>query len=457
MQPDLRRIRRDLSLRVGVFVAAVLLAFALAVDAVVSHARRQLQRRQLQQLAATAAAELPLLRHEHEERDHAGPAGEGHHGAEGHHGDNARPGALDFPLAGGRLSAESVEADQRILWFNAQLELLQEAGEYRPAVAELPPSSARERSQWLPLGDGLALWQPVPLRRAEAGAPRVLGYVAVALADQASARELGRLRRGLLIGGLVASVVAFAGGRRLVAASLEPTRRQVDQLIRFTADASHELRHPLTAIRAQIGSLRHRGALQGLPPAVAGTLAQIDQTSDRMARLLDDLLLLSRSDRTLADAPPQATFPLEELVDDLIQLHHSEAEAAGVRLVSAIEGPLPLPVRGRPERLWRLLENLLANALRFSPPAGIVSVGLARQGRMAQLWVDDQGPGIPPDQRRLAFERFWQADASRSGADHHGLGLAIADAIAREHGGRLQVLDAPGGGCRLLLELPLLS
>lgn len=449
MQPDLRRTRRDLSLRVGLFVAAVLLVFAVAADAVVSHARSQLQRRQLQQLAATASAELPLLRHEHEERDHASPAGEGHQGAE------ARHGGPDVPLAAGLLSAESVDADQRILWFNEQLELLQESGEYRPAAAVLPPPSARERSHWLPLGDGLALWQPVPLRTAAAGGRRFLGYVAVALADQASAQELGRLRRGLLIGGLVASVVAFVGGRWLVAASLEPTRRQVDQLIRFTADASHELRHPLTALRAQIGSLRHRGALQGLPPAVAGTLDRIDQTTARMARLLDDLLLLSRSDRTVADAPPQAAFPLEELVDDLIQLHHSEAEAAGVRLVSAIQGSSPLPVQGRPERLWRLLENLLSNALRFSPPGGTVSVGLARQGRTAQLWVDDQGPGIPPDQRRLVFERFWQADASRSGADHHGLGLAIAEAIAREHGGRLQVLDAPGGGCRLLLELPL--
>jgi signal transduction histidine kinase len=111
-------------------------------------------------------------------------------------------------------------------------------------------------------------------------------------------------------------------------------------------------------------------------------------------------------------------------------------------------------VLGHPERLRRLLENLLANALRFSPPGGTVTLGLALRRARVELWVDDQGPGIPEPQRRQVFERFWQADPSRCEAEHHGLGLSIAQAIAQAHHGRLLALAAPGGGARLLLELP---
>jgi signal transduction histidine kinase len=84
-----------------------------------------------------------------------------------------------------------------------------------------------------------------------------------------------------------------------------------------------------------------------------------------------------------------------------------------------------------------------------------VTVGITRQQEKAVLWVDDEGPGIPPEQRSQVFDRFWQADDARSHPDHHGLGLSIAQAIAQAHGGRLQACDAPTGGCRMLLDLPL--
>ena len=162
-------------------------------------------------------------------------------------------------------------------------------------------------------------------------------------------------------------------------------------------------------------------------------MLQIDQTSARMGLLLDDLLLLTRFDRAIDDRPSMETFPLEELVEDLLDLHQAEAAAAGVRLQARIEATVP--VRGSAERLRRLLENLLNNALRFSPAGGTVTVGLRRQRGLAQLWVEDQGPGIAPELRGQVFERFWQADPSRGGVEHHGLGLAIARAIALAHGG----------------------
>jgi two-component system OmpR family sensor kinase len=239
----------------------------------------------------------------------------------------------------------------------------------------------------------------------------------------------------------------------MVATSLQPVQRQIERLIAFTADASHELRQPLTAIRALIGSLRHGEWLVGTPPELGQKLAQIDQTSARMGVLVDDLLLLTRFDRAIDDRPSTETFPLADLVEDLIDLHQAEAESAGVRLQAQIEAPAL--VRGSPERLRRLIENLLSNALRFSPPGGTVTLGLRHLKGLARLWVADQGPGIPPHQRDRVFERFWQADAARAGAEHHGLGLSIAQAIAQAHGGQLRAEEASGGGCRMVLELPL--
>jgi two-component system OmpR family sensor kinase len=247
--------------------------------------------------------------------------------------------------------------------------------------------------------------------------------------------------------------VAFAGSQWMVAASLRPIRRQIERLIRFTADASHELRHPLTAVRALIGSLRHGGSLEACPPLVPQKLVMIDQAAARMGSLLDDLLLLTRSDRAIDDRSAMRRFPLEDLVEDLLDLHQDQAVALGLTLRGDIRDSAV--VLGHPERLRRLLENLLVNALRFSPPGGTVTVGLAARGSLIQLWVDDQGPGIPAEQRRQVFERFWQADPSRSEMEHHGLGLSIAQAIAEAHRGELIALAAPGGGARLLLELPL--
>ena len=108
-----------------------------------------------------------------------------------------------------------------------------------------------------------------------------------------------------------------------------------------------------------------------------------------------------------------------------------------------------------PGRLKQLIVNLLVNAIRFSPMGGTVTVGLRSTGRWAEVWVDDEGPGIPKEERDQVFERFWQGDKARSRAGHFGLGLAMARAIAESHGGQIMALSKPNPGCRMLLRLPL--
>ena len=435
MRPDLRATRRTLTLRYGAFVTAVLLVFALGVYGQVRRSSQELLRRQAQQLAATAAAELPLLHHEIDEARTAAP-----------------PRRLEAMPGAGEANGLSLR-HHRIDWLDDELRPLQASGDFQPLGAMRPPAGDRLRAQWLPLSNGVAFWRPVLGPKGRSGAATLHGFVVVALATASTDAELHRLRQGLWIGALLAALTAFAGSQRMVAASLEPIQRQIERLIAFTADASHELRQPLTALRALIGSLRHGEALRGAPPELRRKLVQIDQTSARMGLLLDDLLLLTRFDRAIDDRPSLETFPLEELVEDLIDLHQAEAEAAGVRLENRIEASVL--VEGSPERLRRLLENLLNNALRFSPEGGVVTVGLRRLRGLARLWVEDQGPGIAPERRALVFERFWQADPSRGGAGHHGLGLAIARAIALAHGGELRAEEAAGGGCRMVFELPL--
>lgn len=430
MQPDLRATRRQLHQRYAAFVAALLLVFALGVYGQVSRSSLDLLRRQAEQLAATAAAELPLLHHEIDEA-------------------RSMPGAP--PLEGMAIAGDAnglALHNHRIVWLDDELQPLQTSGDFLPDGATLPPPADRLRAQWLPLANGVAFWRPVLARQGGSGPGALHGFVSVAVATAATDGEFNRLRQGLLIGALLAALVAFATSQRMVAASLEPIQRQIERLISFTADASHELRQPLTAIRALIGSLRHGEGLTGAPPGLQQTLAQIDQTTARMGRLVDDLLLLTRFDRAIDDRPCSETFPMEDLVD----LHQAEAAAAGVKLQSRIEAAGL--VQGSPERLRRLLENLLSNALRFSPPGGTVTVGLRHARGLVQVWVEDQGPGIAPSERGLVFERFWQADPARGGAEHHGLGLSIARAIAQAHGGQLRAEEAPGGGCRIVLDLP---
>ena len=454
MRPDLSRTRRTLTLRYAVLVFLLLVVFAATVYGQVASSRRQLMRLQLKQLASTAAAELPLIHHEFDEmrlperRRHP-----------------------NVPLIARFDEELNSEGYKRIRWFDPDLRELSSYGTFQPRGATLPTDAGRSNRQILPLANGLAIWQPVRVRLHPDAAPVLDGYVSVALGTKASDQELDRLREGLLIGSVLAGLLAFAGSQWLVGVSLRPIRRQIEQLVRFTADASHELRHPLTAIRAVIGSLQHGQALEGSQPVVLEKLALIDGATARMGKLVDDLLLLTRFDRAIEDRSGMREFPLEELVEDQCRLFQESARERGITLIADLQDQVT--INGHPERLRRLLVNLISNALRFSAAGDTVLVGLKVQGAYVQLWVDDQGPGIPAAQRELVFQRFWQADPSRSssgasssgsnsgssnsGSSNAGLGLASARAIAQAHGGRLVARDSPSGGARLLLELPLHS
>jgi signal transduction histidine kinase len=230
-----------------------------------------------------------------------------------------------------------------------------------------------------------------------------------------------------------------------------PLQRQVSALQRFTADASHELRHPLTALRTQLAAVPPELRRQ---PALAW--AELDSLSRRLGELLDDLLLLARQEQAGLEGPLALAelqeFDLLELLEDLLRCY---APQAGVRSVRLQLSPDPathcVPLRGQSEPLLRLFTNLLLNAIRHSPEGGTVSLQVRRASRLIRVTVADQGPGIPLQDREQVFERFWSG-SDRGG--HSGLGLAIGRAIARRHGGELRLGESREGRCELVVELP---
>lgn len=212
---------------------------------------------------------------------------------------------------------------------------------------------------------------------------------------------------------------------------------------RFVSDAGHELRSPLATIRHQLEVAR--GERDRIDPDVADRLLAEER---RMAHLVDDLLLLARSDEGTAVRHP---VPVD--VDDLVleEVRRLRTTASGVGVDGSGVGAAR--VVGDPRALARAVRNLADNAARHAD--GRVALGCRTDGPDVTLWVDDDGPGIPPDDRHRVLERFTRLDDARTRATGgYGLGLAIVAEVVAAHGGTVTVLDAPLGGARLLLRLP---
>ena len=209
------------------------------------------------------------------------------------------------------------------------------------------------------------------------------------------------------------------------------------------ADVAHELRTPLAVIRGNI-----EGMIDGVYPRDDAHLAPILDETTVMARLLDDLRTLSMAEAGALRLHQEPT-DLHALLDDVIAAFTPRATEAGVRLE---RGMAALPeIDVDPVRLRQVLENLLANALRYTPPGGGVRLSVTPGRQEATFRVTDTGPGIPPDELPHIFDRFWKsADSSGS-----GLGLAIAKSLVEAHDGEIRAESRLGKGTTICFTLPL--
>jgi heavy metal sensor kinase len=210
----------------------------------------------------------------------------------------------------------------------------------------------------------------------------------------------------------------------------------------FLADASHELRNPIAIIQTNL-----EVAADELGPRAS----VVRRATARMARLVDDLLALARSESN----GHRERVPLAGLANDVAEEHGALADSRGVRI--EVEGAGG-DVLGDPDALRRALANLVDNAVRVSPQSGSVTIRCGADPGGAWLEVVDEGPGIPPEDQAHVFERFWRADESRSRASGgSGLGLAIVRQIVENHGGAITVRSEPGRGARFTIRLPAIA
>jgi len=225
-------------------------------------------------------------------------------------------------------------------------------------------------------------------------------------------------------------------------------RASEDRLRQFLADASHELRTPVTSIRGY-AELFRRGAAER-PEDLATAMRRIEDESIRMAGLVDDLLLLARLDqgRPLEREPVDVAIVAADVVAD------AEALAPEREIHLEVEGPLV--VLGDEGRLHQVVANLVTNARRYTPERSPITVRASTRANRVVLEVVDQGGGIDPEHLPHLFERFYRADRSRArGSGGSGLGLAIVASIVEAHGGTVRVASEVGVGSTFTVELPL--
>ena len=212
---------------------------------------------------------------------------------------------------------------------------------------------------------------------------------------------------------------------------------------RFVADASHEMRTPLTTIQGNAGLLASRAVSDETRQAAA---ADVVAETGRMARLVDRLLTLARADSGLRlELAPLDLALVIEAVCRQAALAHPDKKLTAETTQARVDGD--------EDAIRQLLWILLDNGFRYATSA--VAVHLSVEQRWARLVITDDGPGIPSPDRERIFERFYRADTSRTGG-HAGLGLAIARWIVAEHGGRIVAGEATLGGAGFLVDLPLL-
>jgi signal transduction histidine kinase len=239
-----------------------------------------------------------------------------------------------------------------------------------------------------------------------------------------------------------------------MAAALEHARGERDDADRarrnLIASVSHDLRTPLTSLRLLVEAIDD-GVVAG-PEETAEALRRAKQHVATLSTLVDDLFELARLEAgdiswTLSQVG------VAELIDETVEAFRPQAEQKGLVLTESVPSDV-VPVRGNPEKLQRVLYNLMQNAVRHTPQDGTVTLRAERDDGFVRIEVADDGDGIPPDQAEHVFERFFRGgDGARNGTGA-GLGLSISRAIVEAHGGRIWIEPGEKRGTRVVFTVP---
>jgi two-component system, OmpR family, sensor kinase len=250
-------------------------------------------------------------------------------------------------------------------------------------------------------------------------------------------------------------VLVAVGGWMLARKSIAPVERNVEHMRRFMADAAHELRTPVTAVRsrAEVTLQRTRS-----PQEYIASLRAIERETERLGGIVEDLLMLARADAGERPIQRERVF-LDDLTLDAAESARTIADRKGVRL--EVDDFEEAPVNGDPTLLRQLVLILLDNAIKFTEAGGIVRIGVRVIGAIAALNVSDSGAGIAGEHIPHVFERFYRGDPARQrasandiGSEGVGLGLSIAQWIVDQHGGTIQIDSTRGHGTTVVVQFP---
>ncbi len=286
---------------------------------------------------------------------------------------------------------------------------------------------------------------------------RLIGYVRVSESGEEIEEELERLLWALGWGGLLAVFLSSMGGWWLVKQTLQPVEQNYEQMRQFTADASHELRSPLTVIKTSVDVIRSHP--ERIHSADVQKMNAIAQAIEQMSHLVEDLLFMARFDNTeVSDLHSHnLLFSPSELIEDLLEILEPQIQAKKITLQTNIHEPQleQANIYGDPQQIRRLLMNLLENAIAYTPQSGEIKVVLLADKEFLEIKIADTGIGIAHDDLAHVFERFWRADRARTKrSGGSGLGLSIAQAIAKRHGTVINVSSEIGLGSSFSVKFP---
>ncbi|WP_348252377.1 two-component system sensor histidine kinase RppB [Trichocoleus desertorum] len=315
----------------------------------------------------------------------------------------------------------------------------------------LPPPTTQEGWQTVRDDNGSRYRQVTLLLKTATGVP--WSYMQIGRSLQEFDDHLATLRLLLAVGLPLSMLMVGGASWWLAGLAMQPVFRSYAQMQQFTADAAHELRTPIAAIRATVEAVENTASLS--PEDVQDTLGAIARQNHRLAALVQDLLLLSRMDQKKSVDRHQSCC-LNDLISDLVESLSVLEIAAPIQLTAQIRANEPLYVIGDENQLSRLIANLIVNALQYTPNGGIVTVTLEQADTHALIYIQDTGIGIASEHQLRIFERFYRVSGDRSRqTGGTGLGLAIAKAIVEAQQGRLKVQSELGKGSTFTICLPL--
>ncbi|MBW4633032.1 MAG: HAMP domain-containing histidine kinase [Iphinoe sp. HA4291-MV1] len=279
------------------------------------------------------------------------------------------------------------------------------------------------------------------------------GYIQIGRSLEDFSSYLSAVKLILVLGLPIAMGLIGVASWWLAGLAMQPIYQSYKQIQQFTADVAHELRTPLAATGATVESALMMPQLD--ETEARDILQTVERQNLRLTILVTDLLLLSRLDRQPMPMRRESCC-LNEIVSDLIEEFAAMASSVRVKLTSSIRVHQPLNIMGNSEQLYRLLSNLIVNAIQYTPQGGRVTVILDRSDHHAVIEVQDTGIGIPQQEFSRIFDRFYRVNSDRSrSTGGSGLGLAIAQAIVKAHYGSLTVQSELGKGSTFTIRLPL--